>query len=170
MKMKNLKFITMLCVLICTIGFQQAVPATDTPQEAKNMASSKRIIEEGYNKGNTAVADEIVASNYKVFYNGVVDEKTGPDAIKDNIKMNRERFQGFKVIIDDIFAKGNKVTLCWTIEFISKVSGKPAKSIGVYIGKFDKGKLVEGWQTFDTWAINKEFGFTLTPPAPPGKK
>lgn len=168
--MKSLKFITMLCVLMCMIVFQQAVLAKDTPQEAKNMASLKRIIDEGYNKGNTAVVDEIVASNYKMYFNGAAEEKTGPDVIKENIKMNRERFQGFKVTIDDQFAKENKVTLCWTTEFISKVSGKPAKFMGVYIGRFDKGKLVEGWQTFDTWAINKEFGFTLTPPAQPEKK
>ena len=84
--------------------------------------------------------------------------------------MNRERFQGFKVTVDDIFAKGNNVTLRWTIEFISKVSGKPAKIMGVSIGRFDKGKLVEVWHYNDTWAVNKEFGFTLTPPAPPEKK
>lgn len=168
--MKNLKFIVILCIFMVTLGVQQVLMAVNTPQEAKHMAKLKRIIDEGYNKGKTAFVDEIVAQNYLAYFNGANDDVTGPDSIKENIKMNRERFQGFKVIIDDIFAKENKVTLCWTTEFMSPVSGKPAKFMGVYIGRFDKGKLVEGRQIYDTWTLNKEFGYTLTPPAAPDKK
>jgi hypothetical protein len=168
--MGNLKVIVILCVFMCTLGFQQAVLAMDTPQEVKNIESVKRIMKEGYNKGKTTFLYEIVASNYKMYFNGTAAEKTGPDVLKENIKTNRERFQGFKVTVNDIFAKENKVTLCWTIEFISNVSGKPAKLVGVAVVRFEKGKLVEGWQFFDTWAQNKEFGYTLTPPAQPEKK
>jgi hypothetical protein len=161
--MKKSIIILFVCVFVFTIGYQGPVLAKNTAEEEKNLTNAKRIITEGYNKGNPNVVDEFTASNYKSYWNGVLNEKVGPEVIKENITYNRESYD-FKVKILDSLAKEDKVVIRWGYKGKHKKSGKEVSFTGVFIARFEKGNMVEGWQTYDSWTISKQLGYTLTPP------
>jgi hypothetical protein len=127
------------------------------------LTNAKRIINEGYNNGNTNVVDEFTASDYKSYWNGVLIEKVGPEVIKENITYNRESYD-LKIEILDSFAREDKVVIRWGYKGKHKKSGKEVSFTGVFIARFEKGKMVEGWQIYDTWTVSKQLGYTITPP------
>ena len=162
--MKKSIIFLVVFVFVFTIGYQGPVLAKNTAEEEKNLTNAKRIIKEGYNNGNTNVLDEFTASDYKSYWNGVLNEKVGPEVIKENIISNRESYD-FKVKILDSLAKEDKVVIRWGYKGKHKKSGKEVSFTGVFIARFEKGKMVEGWQTYDTGIVSKQLGYTLTPPA-----
>ncbi len=162
--MKKSIIILFVFVFVFTIGYQGPVLAKNTPQEEKNLKIVKRLVNEGYNKGNTNVVDEFAAANYKLYWNGVLNEKVGPEVLKENIKFNRDS-NDFKVKIVDSLAKADKVVIRWIYKGKHKKSGNQISFTGIFIARFEKGKMIEGWQSYDTWTLNKQLGFTLTPPA-----
>ncbi|NIM15483.1 MAG: hypothetical protein GTO45_26190 [Candidatus Aminicenantes bacterium] len=161
--MKKSIIILFVFVFVFTIGYQGTVLAKNTAEEEKNLTFVKRFVNEGYNNGNTNVVDEFTASNYKSHWNGVLNDKVGPDVLKENIISNRESYD-FKVKILDSLAKEDKVVIRWSYKGKHKKSGKEVSFTGVFIARFEKGKMVEGWQTFDSWTVSKQLGYTLTPP------
>jgi len=155
-----LTVITLCVFLLCGPGF---VNAGDTHQEKKNLECVKRIIEEGYNKGETGVIDQCVAPDYMAYWNSEADKKTGPEAVKENIAYNQGNFE-FQIVIDDILAKGDNVVMCWTYKGKHKISGNQMNFQGVFIGKFSGGKLVEGRQVYDKLSQVRQLGYTMVPP------
>jgi hypothetical protein len=143
--------------------FQVPALAKNTPQEEKQIKMLKLLVLEGYNKGVTAVVDKFVAADYTAVSNGVTDEKTGPEAVKENINFNRENYN-FKLSIPNIFSKGDWVTVHWKYQGTHKKSGKSVSFSGVFLAQFENGKMVKGWQHFDQQTLLTQLGYTLTPP------
>lgn len=161
---RSIIILTVICLCVFLLGGPGLVIAGDTAQEKKNMECVKRLIHEGYNKGEKGVVDEFVASGFKSYWNDEAEEKTGPAVIKENIDMNRGRFDNFKILIDDILAKGDKVVMRWTFKGKHKISGSQVNFKGVFIGTFSGGKLVEGRQVYDRSAQLRQLGYSLVPP------
>jgi hypothetical protein len=162
--MKKSIIILFVFTFVFTIAHQGTVLAKNTAEEEKNLTIAKRIVNEGYNNGNTNVVDEFAASDYKSYWNGVLDEKVGPEVLKENINYNRGSYD-FNAEILDSFAKEDKVVVCWNYKGKHKKSGKQVSFTGVFIARFEKGKMVEGWQIYDSGILSKQLGYTLTPPA-----
>lgn len=160
--MKKSIIIFFVCVLL--LGLQNFLAAKSTPVEEENMKLLKYLVNEGYNKGNLDVVDKIVAPNYKQHLNGIVSEKMGPELVKENINFNRQSYD-FTLTFPEVFAKENKAVLFWSYKGKHKKSGKQVSFSGVFIGRFEAGKMVEGWQVYDTAAVLQQIGYTLTPPA-----
>ena len=161
--MKKSIIILFVFLFVFTIGYQAPVLAKNTAEEENNLTIAKRLVNEGYNNGNTNVVDEFTAPNYKNYWNGILNEKVGPEVIKENINFNRESYD-FKVEIVDSFAKEDKVVLRWDYKGKHKKSGKQVSFPGVFIARFEKGKMVEGWQIYDSGTLIKQLGYTITPP------
>ncbi|NIM15066.1 MAG: hypothetical protein GTO45_24145 [Candidatus Aminicenantes bacterium] len=165
------KLITILSVFVLMIGSQNLLLAKNTPQEEKNMQIVKLFINEGLNKGNMKLADKIYASNYKHYWNGVIDEeRVGPDVAKYLINFVQETYDYYKATIVDIFAKEDKVTVLCTSKGNLKRSGQKVSYSSALIFRFENGKMVEGWIMIDYLGIYKQLGYTLTPPAWAQKK
>ncbi len=160
---KSIIILTMVSVFMLFTASQIAL-AADTAEEAKNIGIMKKIIEEGYNKGNLKVTDEFLGADYKHYWGNVLDKTTGPGALKKSITSNRKSYE-FKVEIVDIFANGNKVVLTWHYKGTHKKSGNHVSFYGVLMAVFENGKALEGKQYYDSWTVYKQLGYTLTPPA-----
>ena len=76
-----------------------------------NIALSYRLIDEGFNKGNLAVVDEIVAPDAKEHQFFGPNHPDGPEGTKLVITDLRRLFPDFTLTINDMVAEGDKV---WT--------------------------------------------------------
>src|SRR5712692_9851121 len=72
-----------------------------------NEAVYRRLIEEGFNQGNLAVADELVAPGAIEHQRGAGGD--GTEGAKSTIKYLRSAFADFHITIDELVAVGDKV-------------------------------------------------------------
>jgi predicted ester cyclase len=83
----------------------------------QNKALVMRYAEEVWNKGDMAVADEIVASNYTRYNVGGTPKGTirGREALKQYIMTVRTAFPDWHVTARDVIAQGDKVVVRWAL-------------------------------------------------------
>jgi predicted ester cyclase len=79
-----------------------------TIENNKNLI--RRFFDEVYNKGNLAVADELVATGY-TSHNELNIDVLGPEGIKKAAIMQRTAFPDLVTTIDDLIAEGNIVVV-----------------------------------------------------------
>src|SRR5260370_21410063 len=72
-----------------------------------NEAVYRRLIEEGFNQGNLAVADELVAPGAIEHQRGSGGD--GTEGAKNTIRYLRSAFADFHITIDELVAVGDKV-------------------------------------------------------------
>ena len=135
-----------------------------------NEAMYRRLIEEGFNQGNLAVIDELVAPNAREHQRGAGD---GIEGTKDTIKYLRSAFPDFKITIDEVVVSGDKV---WARQRgggtnLGRFAGHPPTGKTAYIEVFDvvrfeDGKLVEHWGVPDQLGMMMALGL-IAPPARP---
>jgi predicted ester cyclase len=77
----------------------------------ENKALAHRWIEEGFNKQNLVVVDELFAEQFSV--NG---QTVGRDGLKTSMSRHLMGFPDLHVTIDDTIAEGNKVGIWYTVE------------------------------------------------------
>ena len=65
----------------------------------------RRIIEEGFNQGNLAVVDELVAPGAREHQRGAKD---GIEGTKGTIKYLRSAFPDFKITIDEVVVSATR--------------------------------------------------------------
>jgi len=167
--MKNLKYsftkisiIIGLILFVSTVGFYQIAAAQDSAQEEANKTVLKRLIDEVYNQKNFNVIHEIADSNYVEHTNGVTTNSA--EAIKETVTYLNNQDPDFAIIIEDMIAKGDNVTIRWIYSGKNKKFNKKVIIHGIFIGQFANGKMVEGWQIFDNWSRYKQLGYTLISP------
>jgi predicted ester cyclase len=114
-----------------------------------NEDAYRRLIEEGFNQGNLAVADELIAPGAIEHQRGAGD---GPEGAKNTIKYLRSAFPDFRITIDEVIAVGDKV---WARQRgggtnLGRFAGRPPTGkrgvIDVIdVCRFEDGKMVEHW-------------------------
>ena len=121
----------------------------------ENKANVRRVIEEVFNKGNLAAADELVATNY-IYHGPIGMEFKGPEGLKQLISMFRTAFPDLHITIEEMVAEGDKVVLRYTARGTHKgelmgiaPTGKQVTVPGANIAHFEGGKQVEVWCTMD---------------------
>ncbi|HVS47692.1 MAG TPA: ester cyclase [Candidatus Dormibacteraeota bacterium] len=135
-----------------------------------NEAIYRRLIEEGFNQGNLAVADELVSPGAREHQRGSED---GPEGVKKTIKYLRSAFPDFKITIDEVVVSGDKV---WARQrgggtnlgsFAGHLpSGRKAFTEVIDICRIEDGKIVEHWGVPDQLGMMMQLGH-ITPPARP---
>jgi predicted ester cyclase len=137
-----------------------------------NEAMYRRLIEEGFNQGNLAVADELVAPNAREHQRGAED---GPEGVKKTITYLRTAFPDFKITIDEILVSGDKV---WARQRgggtnLGRFAGHPPTGrVGFTdvfdVCRFEAGKMVEHWGVPDQLGMMLQLGLIVPPvrPAP----
>jgi steroid delta-isomerase-like uncharacterized protein len=134
----------------------------------ENKANDLRIIEEGWNQGNIAVFEEILAADY------LVHDPSGPihglEGFKQFYTTYRTAFPDIHFTIEDQIAEGDLVALRWTGTGTQQgplmgipPSGKRVTITGVTITRFASGKAVEGWGNYDTLGMLQQIGAIPTP-------
>ena len=140
---------------------------------SNNEAIYRRIIEEGFNQGNLAVADELVAESAVEHQRGGAGD--GPEGLKRTISILRSAFPDFTLTIEELVAVGDKV---WARQRGGGTnlgsfagfppSGRKAFTDVIDICRFEDGKMVEHWGVPDQLGMMMALGHIAKPnrPAP----
>ena len=130
-----------------------------------NKNAVRRLIEEVWNKGNLAVADELFSPNYTHHDASTPELGRGPESEKKRATLYRTAFQDFRMAIEDTVAEGETVTVRWTCRGNHKgelngiaPTGKQFAITGISIARFASGKMVEGWVNWDALGLMQQLG------------
>ena len=129
----------------------------------KNMALARKVFEDVQSKGNTALIDELVTSDY-VGHTPFGDIH-GPDGARQFDAMLRKAFPNYQVTVEDQIAQGDRVATRWTCRGTNKgefqgmpPTGKSMEVSGMTIFRIANGKLVEGWNIPDVYGVLQQIG------------
>src|SRR2546430_2416084 len=78
----------------------------------ENKATDRHLTEEGWNRGNTALFDELLAANY--IGHDPSGPIHGPEGFKQLYATYRTAFPDTHLTIEDQIAEGDKVVTRWT--------------------------------------------------------
>jgi predicted ester cyclase len=132
-----------------------------------NEAIYRRIIEEGFNQGDLAVVDELVAPGAREHQRGAKD---GIDGTKDTIKHLRSAFPDFRITIDEVAVIGDMV---WARQKgggtnLGSFAGHPPTGIKAFtdvidVVRIEDGKIVEHWGVPDQLGMLMQLGHMRAP-------
>jgi steroid delta-isomerase-like uncharacterized protein len=130
-------------------------------EESKALA--RRVLEEMFNKGNLDVADELLAPNYVDHDPAMPEDIHGPEGFKEYVGAFRSAFSDLHLEIEDQVAEGDKVVTRWTgtgthdgeLSGIAP-TGNRVTLPGMEIVRISGGKLVEGWEGYDTMNLMRQ--------------
>ena len=132
---------------------------------AENKTLVRRWVKDIWSKGNLAVADEIVASNYANHDPAGPMPESGLEGFKKHVTTYRTAFPDLALTVDDILAEGNKVTVRWTARGTHKgtlmgipPTGKQVTLTGISVIRTTGGKVAEQWVTWDTLGMMQQLG------------
>jgi predicted ester cyclase len=130
-------------------------------EESKALA--RRVLEEMFNKGNLDVADELLAPNYVDHDPAMPEDIHGPEGFKQYVSGYRSAFSDLHLKFEDQIAEGDKVVTRWTgtgthdgeLSGIAP-TGNRVTLPGMEIVRISGGKLVEGWEGYDTMNLMRQ--------------
>ena len=130
----------------------------------------RRLIEEGFNEGNLAVADELISPAMVEHQNFGPDHAPGAEGVKAVIASLRKAFSDFHLAIEDLAADGDTVWL--------RMSGTGTND-GSFMGhaptgrrmrtdvfdalRVDGGRIVEHWGVPDRLGTLFQLGLARPP-------
>lgn len=134
----------------------------------QNIATFRRVIEEGFNKGNVAALDECFPPTYTEHQS---DLPSTLKEFKGSIHYLRHTFADFSLTIEDIVAVEDKV---WarmtgrgvhTQAFMGRPpAGKSFEITVIDICRFEHGQIVEHWGVPDRFHLMAQLGLLPQPP------
>jgi predicted ester cyclase len=136
---------------------------TDTLEA--NKALVRRLVEEGFNKGNLDVVDEIVAPDVVTHNPIILDAPEGPDSVRGGIEMIRQSFPDIEVEILDMIAEGDRVAVFLLIRGTNAgdyrrggATGKKGSLRAFFIWRVADGRLAESWGVADRFDLLQQLG------------
>jgi len=141
-----------------------------TEMTVSNESIYRRMIDEGFNQGNLAVVDELVAPGAREHQRGAGD---GIEGTKNTIKYLRSAFPDFKITIDEVVVAGDKV---WARQRgggtnLGSFAGHPPTGIKAFtevidVVRIEDGKIVEHWGVPDQLGMMMQLGHITAPARP----
>ena len=135
-----------------------------------NKETYRRLMDEGFNKGNLAAVDEIVSADLKEHENMPPGMVPGREGLKALITALRTGFPDGKSTIDDITADGEKVWSRATARGTNTgpfmgmpPTGKRVTYEFLDVCRFAGGKIVEHWGVTDSLAMMQQLGVIPAP-------
>ena len=130
----------------------------------ENIATSKRGLEEAFNRGNLNVIDEDTTEDF-VGHDPILGDQDRESA-KQGIAGYRQAFPDIHITIEDIFAAGDKVVMRWSGSgtFENEFMGlKPTHEEGdpvggITIDRYEGGKIAESWTQWETLTFMRNIG------------
>ena len=131
----------------------------------ENKAIIRRWLEEGWTKGNLAVADELIDSKFIVHGAGGQAVPSGTEGVKQLVMAWRTGFPNGQMTIDDLMAEGDKVVVRMTWRGTQEgdfygiaPTGKQVAVTSIGIDRVANGKIVEGWGEVDMLGMYQQLG------------
>ena len=132
----------------------------------QNKALARRNFEEVWNQGKLAVIDELVARDATFHDPNVPGGKfTGPEGLKQFVEIYKKAFPDVQLTINDQVAEGDKVVSRWTGtgthtgELMGiPPTGKRATVTGIDFDRYQDGKIVEAYASYDMLGMLQQLG------------
>lgn len=135
----------------------------------QNKSIVRHWVEDGWNKGNLAVVDEVYAPNY-VQHEPAPATVNSSEALKQQVMMYRSAFPDLQMTIEDLIAEGDKVVWRFNSNGTHKApfmgipaTGKTAFVTGIIIFRLENSRIVEGWLNLDTLGLLQQLGVIPMP-------
>jgi steroid delta-isomerase-like uncharacterized protein len=123
------------------------------------------VIEEFWNQGQLALADELFAADYVRYDPATPNIGTGPGAARQALTNYRDAFPDLRLNICDLLADGDKVVLRWTARGSHRgelrgiaPTGKEITTTGITIFRIADGRIAEEWVNWDTLGLLQQLG------------
>jgi steroid delta-isomerase-like uncharacterized protein len=133
----------------------------------QNKANVRRFFEEGWNQGNMAIFDELLASTY--VEHDPSGPTHGPEGFKQYYATFRTAYPDTHITIEDQFAEGDTVVTRWRATGTHQgplmgipPSGKHVTISGMSYTRIENGKTVEDWVNLDTLGMLQQLGVIPT--------
>ena len=130
-----------------------------------NKALIRRLFEEGWNQGNLATLDELMAPNFVDHSPIVPNLSPGSEGYKQFVVASRTAFPDFWVAIEDSIAEGDTVVMRITWGGTHQgawlgipPTGKQLAGTGIYIFRIAGGKVVDRWGNQDDLGMMQQLG------------
>ncbi len=135
----------------------------------ENKALIRRFAEEYVNKGNLALASELLTPTY-VNHLAPPGIPPGPDGENQVLTMFRSAFPDGQVTLEDILAEGDKVAVRLTFsgthqgEFMGiPPTGRSFTIAGMNVFRIEDGKIAENWPQLDMLSLMQQLGVVPPP-------
>lgn len=132
--------------------------------EETNKALERRFFDEMLNRADTAVADELFASD-AYDHAAFPDQESGREGFKQAVRTVHGAFRDVRYTIEDMIAEGDRVTTRWTPrgthtgEFLGIAgTGKQVTVEGIHILRFANGQIIECWEVWDRLGMFQQLG------------
>ncbi len=174
--MKKLLMILPLALILCfMVGCQnqeamaqlEAMKAQAEVEE-QNKEIVLRLYEE-INKQNFDAVIEIWAPDARIYAPGGFEPRK-PENLKSIFSITFIAFPDFALSIEDVIAKGDKVTarMIYTGTHTGEVMGYPptgntTKYLAIHTHTIKDGKIVESWILIDSLYMSQQIGWELKP-------
>ncbi len=130
---------------------------------------ARLLLEEPW-KGNMDVIDEYVAPRYVGHDPSEPEPIRGPQGFRALVENYLAAFPDGRITVDDQFATGDRVATRWTARGTHEgelagisPTGKEVTVTGLSFSRFEEGKLIEGWITWDTLGMLVQLGAVPAP-------
>jgi steroid delta-isomerase-like uncharacterized protein len=130
----------------------------------QNKAIVRRLLEEPW-KGNLDVVDELTAKNYVGNDPANPEPLRGPAAVKEFISTYLAAFPDTRITVEQQLAEGDLVATRWSARGTSEgelmgiqPTGKQVTVTGLTISRLADGKVVEGFNNWDTFGLMQQLG------------
>ena len=134
-----------------------------------NIAATRRLIDEGFSKGDLSVCDELVSPGATEHQRGL---RSGIEGTKDAIRTLHSWFSDFSLVIEDLVATDDTVWIRNRATGVNtgSVLGRPPTGrpfeIDVFdVLRFEDGRLVEHWGVPDQLGLLAQLGLFGRPEA-----
>ena len=123
--------------------------------EERNKAMARQAVEEIFNRQNPDAVDKYHTADF-INHDPNLPQVRSLEEYKQWIGALRTAYPlpGYRVIIDDIIAEGDRVVIRWTCES----TGKEAIFTGATVYRFVGGKIAECWWIYDMLGALQQVG------------
>jgi predicted ester cyclase len=131
----------------------------------ENKERFRRFMDEGPNRGNLAIVDELFAPDVAFYIPGSAEPVRGIDGVKGIVAGFRAAFPDLQVTIDEMIAEGEMVAARATArgtntgELMGTApTGKHAAWVANHDCRFANGKIIEDRVNYDQLAFLQQLG------------
>lgn len=125
----------------------------------RNESLVRRLLEEGFNKGNLSIVDELVAVDQKEHQR---DHRDGREGVKEVIRSLKEAFPDFTFTIEELIGVDDKVWVRLTARGtnLGSFMGRPPTGRKISVDAMDVVRLREGMM-IEHWGVPDELGVAI---------
>lgn len=138
-----------------------------TSTQSDPSAYAERFVEEVWNGRDLSLIDEMVAPEYVGHWFDVEAESTTVDreGLREFVAGVHEGFSDFRMDVEFVIEQDDMVAVGFTSggthdgEFMGiPATGKQGSSPGIFVNRFEDGKIVEAWAVWDALGVLQQVG------------